>query len=606
MNPVNAFRLRLIMIAVLMAAGFALLAGKLWYEQIHFGERYRASISRQSVRRVRLPGLRGRIFTADYLLLADNAPSYNLVFYLNEMRRNSRRRTVENIRATAEKLSAALNRPDSLTEEAIRRHIKIAPGLPLVIYENLNEIELACAFQLMPQLPGIGVETEPVRRYPAGALASGVIGFARPRDPLEAPDRREYFYYFTDLVGKSGAERAFENSAGDNTTRGLRGEAGYELIQVDHLGFVSARELESEPPVTGNNVRLTLDSRAQAIGESLLAGKRGALVLLDADTGDTLALVSMPGFDLSRTTPVWTADYYRELRDDPARPMFARALQGAYMPGSILKPLVALAALKNGFDPATQLECDGASIVGGARISCANRYGHGKLDLIGAIEKSCNDYFIEMGVKVGLDQISAMLRDAGIGQATGLELGGTAGLCPSRSAKKQLYKHDWNIYDTALLSIGQGMILVSPVQAARYTAALANGGRLPDVHVLKEVTDDTGQVLFATRPRLAEPWVLPEGALETVKEGMFQVVNSPLGSGREARSTLLNIYGKTGTAEVDTRAGRINNTWFAAFGTYRDRRYALVILIEEGRSGGHSCAPLAKEFFERYLKDRTL
>lgn len=601
MNEENLFRLRLLIVAFFMFCGFGVLAGKLWYEQIRGGERYRASIARQSVRRVRLSGLRGRIFTSDYLLVADSAPRCNLVFYLQEMRLPSLSRTVKNIRATAAEVSAVLKRPDTLTEERIWKHIRTLPGEPLEVYRDLDDVELALVFRLMARFPGLGVEAEPVRRYPEGAFAAGVIGYARPSDVRGEPDRRDFFYYHADLTGRSGVERVMEHFRGGLAESGLRGAPGCELIQVDHLGFVSARQLEKVPPVNGNHVVLTLDSRAQKLGEKLLAGQTGALVLLDADTGAALALVSSPSYDLGRVSPVWRTEYYQELLDDPAKPLFARAFQGTYTPGSIMKPLVALAALNDGFDPATVIDCDGRSLVGGAKISCNNRWGHGPLTLKGALEKSCNDYFIEMGVKLGMEKIAAMFQAAGIGQAAGLEIGGSVGLLPRRELKNRRFRGPWNSYDTALISIGQGLVLLSPVQAARFTAALANGGRLVTVHLLKEIVSDTGRVLYRQNPAPAPPWSLREGALETVREGMFRAVNSPGGSGRNAHSDKLVIYGKTGTAEVDVGPRRINNTWFIAFTSYRGRRYALAVLIEEGRSGGRDCAPLAKEFLERFL-----
>ena len=205
MTPVNSFRVRLLIVAALMLAGFSILIFKLWYEQIHFGERYRKSITRQSVRRVRLPGMRGKIFTADYLLLADNVPGYNLVFYLQEMRLNSRKKTIENIRNIAQKMANELNRPDNLSEKAIRRHITTRPGLPLVIYENLSDIELARAYQLMPQMPGMGIEVETLRNYPQKDMASHIVGFTRPEDANDAPDRKNYAYYQADFEGKSGS-----------------------------------------------------------------------------------------------------------------------------------------------------------------------------------------------------------------------------------------------------------------------------------------------------------------------------------------------------------------------------------------------------------------
>ena len=601
MNPINSFRVRLLIVAAIMLAGFSVLIFKLWYEQIHFGERYRKSITRQSVRRVRLPGMRGKIFTSDYLLLADNEPGYNLVFYLQEMRLNSRKRTIENIRNIARRMANELNRPDSLSEKAVNRHITTRPGLPLIIYKNLSPIELARAYQLMPQMPGMGIEVETLREYPQKDMASLTIGFARPEAADEAPDRKDFSYYRADFEGKSGVERAFDNSAGNKYIPGLHSQAGYELMQVDHLGYVNARRLEYLAPTAGSNIVLTLDSRAQKLGEKLMRNQRGALVLLNADTGEILAVVSTPRMDISLITPEWKSNYYAKLLQDPGLPMFDRAVSGSYMPGSIVKPLAALAALKNGVTPDRIIECDGRSIIQGARISCANRYGHGKLNMLEAIERSCNDYFIEIGLELGAEKLAAMYADGGIGEPTGLETGGTRGMNPAKRIKSSRYK--WRKYDTANISIGQGMILLSPLQAARFTAALANGGKLMKLTLLKEVCDDQGKVLFHNTPQVEKEWVLPENALDIVRQGMYQVVNSNYGSGKSAKSGLLKIYGKTGTAEVDTRNGRINNTWFTCFTEKNNTRYALTILVEEGKSGGRNCAPLAKQFLETYLKD---
>ena len=601
MSPVNVFRTRLLIVAALMLAGFSVLIFKLWYEQIHFGERYRKSITRQSVRRVRLPGMRGRIFTADYLLLADNTPGYNLVFYLQEMRLNSRKRTIENIRNIARKMANELNRPDSLDERSIRRHITTRPGLPLVIYKNLSGIELARAYQLMPQMPGVGIEVETLRNYPQKDMASLTIGFTRPEAAENAPDRKEYAYYQADFEGKSGVERAFDQTVGNQYIPGLHSQPGYELMQVDHLGYVNARRLEYLAPTAGSNIVLTLDSRAQKMGEQLMRNQRGALVLLNADTGEVLAMVSSPRMDISRTTPAWKKDYYDELTQNPGLPMFDRAIRGSYMPGSIVKPLVALAALKNGFDPERKIECDGRTIIQGARISCANRYGHGEMDMVTAVERSCNDYFIETGLELGVEKLSEMYFDAGIGESAGLEIGGSRGLNPASRVNSKKYK--WRKYDTANVSIGQGMVLVSPLQAARFTAAIANGGKLMKCTLLKEVYDDKGKLLFRNQPQIIKQWQLPEKALEIVHKGMYQVVNSNQGSGKSAKSDQLVIYGKTGTAEVDTRHGRINNTWFSCFTEKNNTRYALTILVEEGRSGGRNCAPLAKKLLEEYLRE---
>lgn len=603
MTPINTFRTRVLILSVILLAGFGILLFKLWYEQIHLSERYKRSISRQSVRRIRMPGMRGRIFTSDYLLLADNAPRYDLVFYLQEMRRNSRKRTIKNIRAVASKMAAELNRQDNLTKEKILKHIRTQPAMPLIIYKNLSEVELARVYQLMPQMPGIGIEAAVVRNYPQGSLASLVLGYTRMEDVAEAVDRKDYFYYHPAFEGKSGVERAFDTIAGKQSVPGLQSQPGYELMQVDHLGYVSARRLEYAPPLAGSNIILTLDSRAQQLGEKLMRGKRGALVLLNADNGEVLALVSSPQMDVSRTTPFWSMAYYRELLKDPGKPMFNRAIMGSYMPGSIVKPIVALTALQNKWDPTQRIKCDGRSIVANTRISCANRYGHGELDMVEAIERSCNDYFIELGLFLGPERLAEGYSAAGIGGVTGIEIAGSSGTNPRRFINSE--KYTWRDNDTALISIGQGKITLSPLQAARFTAAIANGGTLYETRLLKEVYDDKGNLLFRNKPHMTTCWNLPEGALDLVHRGMYQVVNSNTGSGKSAKSAALTIYGKTGTAEVDTPKGRIKNTWFTAFTEHEKQKYALVVMVEEARSGGRDCAPLGKEFFESYFRSRN-
>ena len=202
---------------------------------------------------------------------------------------------------------------------------------------------------------------------------------------------------------------------------------------------------------------------------------------------------------------------------------------------------------------------------------------------------------------LGIEKLAAMYTQAGIGQPTGLETGGTRGLNPAGSFDNSKYK--WRNYDTALISIGQGRILLSPLQAARFTAAIANGGKLMEVQLLKEIYDDRGKLIFRNQPQIAVQWDLPAGALELVQQGMYQVVNAPRGSGKSAAGGKFTIYGKTGTAEVDTAQGRINNTWFTSFTRAGSSCYALTILVEEAKSGGRNCAPLAKEFFDRYLGD---
>lgn len=602
--------IRILLFGALIAAGFLVLWIKLYIEQIETAETYMGRVVRQSVRRIRIPARRGKIYSSDRKLLAGNSAECNLLFYPEEMREAGRRsRTVSYIYRAAEVIARAIGRSNPLTETAIERHLNTRPGLPLTVFRNLTPQELARALESSRKLRGVDFIADESRTYPEGRLAAHLIGSTRLESPQQASDRKEFFYYVPDPIGREGLERAFDRipDGGEDPAAplGLRGRPGYSLVQVDHLGFIRQSLIEKIEPRHGNNLILTLDSRAQQIAESLIDGERAALVLLDASNGDVLAAASSPGYDLGRFTPVLTPGYYRSLLDNPDRPLINRALFEIYPPGSILKPLVALAFLNSGVDPAEKTNCDGGTPIGNASIRCASwRYGgHGPLDMVGALAHSCNDYMVEHALKIGFEPIAAMLDSAGIGRKTGIELPESRGIAPSDRYKRRVYGYGWNRFDTGLLSIGQGIISITPLQAAVFTAALANGGTVWRPHLGLRVVDAYGNPLYERVPEATGHLESTPEALETVRRGMFEVVNTPTGSGREAAVPGLEIYGKTGSAEIGTgvRGNLRLITWFIAFTSWKGRTYALALMVEGGRSGGRTCAPLAAEFFRRYL-----
>ena len=269
-----------------------------------------------------------------------------------------------------------------------------------------------------------------------------------------------------------------------------------------------------------------------------------------------------------------------------------------------MKVLVALAMLNNGHDPAKLIDCPGYAVVGNSKIRCASRYGHGELDLEDAIKHSCNTYMIKGTEKLPMEEIAKVMKSAGIGSDTGIETGESAGLLPSREAKARRYRgyeKRWNAFDTALISIGQGMVMVTPLQAANIAAAFANGGIWYKVHLLDRITDHLGRRLMKTLPEVGGKLPGSRENIETIRRAMFKVVNSPDGSGRRARRAGLEIYGKTGSAESGPRDNRIVTTWFIAYVKYKNKTYASALVYEEGRSGGSDCAPLTGAFFERFL-----
>ena len=588
--------------AFFLLCGLITVTIALFFNQVKGGTKYIESIKNQSIRSIRIPSKRGRIISSDLKILASNQPSFELVFYLEEMRQPGfLSKTRKHIYKCVQEVSKVLNRPIPLKLEDIKKHINLKPGLPLVVFENLSTKDAAIAMEWANHKRGIDIQISEKRHYPFGNLAAHILGYTRMDSPLGAHDRKAYSYYLPDVIGKEGVEKAFDNLKESNM--GLCGIPGYSLVQVDHLGFIKRNLIDKIEPVNGLNLVLTIDSRAQKLAEDVLVNNRGAIVLIEANTGDVIAAASNPQYSLEEFNKPISSARYKEIINKNGSPMLNRAFQGTYTPGSILKPLIGLAFLESGVDPEEMLDCDGGTDINEAHIKCASYRigGHGELNIIGAMEKSCNDYMIEHGLKLGANKMREILFAAGIGQKTGIELTEAKGNYPTEELKRKLYKQKWTSYDTALLSMGQGIITVTPLQAALFCAALANGGKLMTPHIGLKLTDQEGNTRIERKVEVRNTLPVSKKNLDIIVKGMHEVVNSPTGSGRRAKVDGLTIYGKTGSAEIGSRKNRKINAWFIAFTKYLDKTYALALVIEDATSGGLDCAPLAGGLLRDYI-----
>ncbi len=608
MNRPFAGRGRLLVLAALMLLGFLALGIKLFQEQFFRGETYHADISRQSIRRIRIPALRGRIYTADLLPLAENADSCSLFLYPEELRiPGGRRKTIARIQTIARDLARAIGREAELDEKEILRHLEVSPGLPMELFRHLTPQEQAWALECARGIGGISLEFVMERAYPRGRLACHLIGYTRKEHRDEAEDKDDYsrFYYVGDESGKAGLEAALDRPAWlPENIRGLRGRPGSSLVQVDNLGFIRQTLIEQVEPLNGNHVILTLDAKAQKLGEDILAERPGAFVLLDGISGDVLAAASSPGYDLAEFTPKLLHAYYQSLLENTEKPLFNRVLSGTFPPGSIVKPLVALALQKAGVSPDEKILCDGYSRIGNQSIRCASYRsgGHGEVDMETALERSCNSYFIQMTLRFGVDILRETYRAAGLGQSVDLELANARGEIPDPDLKFRRKQGRWSSFDTGLASIGQGMLTLTPLQAALFAAALGNGGKVPQPHLLKAIVDQSGTELFRRGAATTSVLLGTPEMLEVVSRGMHRVVNAPTGSGRAAKNSVIELYGKTGSAELGSITDRTQDVWFICYGRHKGRLYAAAMVLQRGRSGGSDCAPLIAEFFRRYLE----
>lgn len=604
---------RLYILAALMVGALLLLATRLWQVQLRHGGEHTRATMRQSVRPIRLNAVRGRIFAAGGEVLVDNRALVDAVYHLAEMRQPGRpSRTVAYIMEQTQRLAGLLGRPIPIVKAQLERHLTVQPALPMTVFRDLDARELAILAELMPPVPGLEIVSRAERYYPRSGLASHLLGHTGRERPESTAEMSQYpvFYATPELHGWAGLEKQYDQE--------LAGVAGSRLVRVSALGYVHDDIGTPVPPRNGNDLILTIDIRAQLAAERVLDGPgyEGALVVVEVDTGAVLAMASVPGFDLSRVDSAhYDSAYYKGLSTDhERRPLLNRAML-SYTPGSILKPLIALAALDAGvLQPDAIYECTGAYALGPeSRIRCWMRTGHGPLDLVHGIEGSCNPYFIAAGVAAGIDRIEPVLAAAGIGARPAIDLPpqqparAERGICPSRDFFQRVSRsrRRWITADTAFLSIGQGVIGVSPMQAALYAAAIANGGSVYRPFLVRCVKRPDGKEVGATVPVVDHRFPARPEHLALIRQGMYEVVNSDRGTGKNARNAVLSLCGKTGTAEVGAGDERYHDTWFIGFGPVENPRYAIALLVEHGESGGRTAALLAGRFFERWLGPGT-
>ncbi|MBN1557551.1 MAG: penicillin-binding protein 2 [Lentisphaerae bacterium] len=582
--------LRVKVTAGVMLLALGVLAAVLWRVQVARAPDYRSSLYRQSVRRVRLPAIRGAIRDRYGRMLADNRPSYCIAVYVEELRRPGRiERTIDAVEDVIRSVSGIVNLPREVDRDEIERHIRMRRPLPLLIWKDIGPAALARWCESDVHLAGVDIYVEPVRAYPHGALASHVLGYVGRAEPANGEAGGAYHYYLPEMEGKYGVEKTY-NAV-------LAGEAGGRLLRVDASGFKHG-EIGEREPAAGRDLFLTLDVRIQRLLEETLGDIRGAAVVLDPRNGDVLALASRPDFDPSDFSPAIAPDAWRRLTTDPGQPFFNRAITGTYAPGSTFKPVVSLAALENdraGGD--TVFGCPGYFEVGGVRFHCWRRSGHGKLAMREALEQSCNAYFCQLGLQCGYERIYHMAEALGLGRETGIDLPSeAAGLLPN-SAWKERYRGDsWRAGDTCNASIGQGALAFTPVQMAMFAATLANGGTVyrPRVRLVPGRAGDVCNVMH---------WA-PE-TLAVVRGGMRDVVMAPHGTGRRAYVEGVVMAGKTGTAEHGPREARRKYGWMILFAPYEAPRFAVAMVVEDAVSGGTTVAPRLHALMEGIFGDES-
>ena len=594
-NPrfvIDAFVIRVGLLALVAFLLFSVLVIRLWNMQVIRSADYKYKDRKQSARRIRIPAMRGEILGRDGTPIVRNRPSFNVLFHPGEMTTERSRDQAKFIMDKADQVAAVLGRYNPLTLENVRRHLNYQPGLPLTAFKDLTDEERGRLDELFPPVRGLEVTAEPMREYPFGSLAAQLIGYVGNEDPSGADDRREYFYYLPSLEGRSGLEYQYNEK--------LSGKAGSQFVMVNRNGFVHEQLEDPTPPENGYDLRLTLDIDGQLAAERALKGHLGAIVVMSADSGAIRVMASSPTFPPADFVPSISRTRFRDLNEDPGKPFLNRATQGSYMPGSTIKPLTALAGLESGIPDTKTYDCEGRTPLGYRDgIHCTGI--HHELDMRRAIMKSCNVYFVELGVETGIDALSRMFESAGIGRKTGIEIAERAGYLPKDGPS-------WNENETAYVSIGQGKVEVTPLQAAVFYGAIANGGTMYKPYLIDHMYDHdrlSGNRLsvYDAVPFKTGRLAASAKSLEVVREGMYLVVHDSGGSGRRGNIKSAELYAKTGTANVGTGANATKNTWFNGFVKHprTGELLSFAAVIEHGDSGGGTTAPVVAEMFTEWF-----
>ncbi|NOY70619.1 MAG: penicillin-binding protein 2 [Deltaproteobacteria bacterium] len=580
---------------------FIILAARLFYLQVLNGESFLKTSENNFLRRLVIDPMRGMIFDRSGRLVVDNRPSFDLEIIPKD---------AKNIGLVAECLSRFI----PLSKTDILQKIKKQSGLygfrPVLIKKDIGRDLMGVILSHRLQMPGVRIHVAACRQYVYDGLAAHLIGYLGEINARELADGRYPEKRPGDFVGRRGIEKVFE--------RLLSGKPGSRMVQVDATGQV-VHELRRRPQKAGDNVFLTIDLNLQQEAAALLSDKTGAIVAMDPENGEILAMASSPAFDQNAFVSGLSSDQWKTLSSDPRRPLQDKAVQGLYPPASTYKIITAMAALEEGIcDTKKRIFCPGYYKFGNRNYRCWKAQGHGYMNIIDAITQSCDVFFYHMGKDLGVDRLAWYARACGLGSKTGIVLEHeSSGLVPTAEWKKRRTNISWQAGETLSVAIGQGANLVTPIQMAVLISAIANGGTLFRPRIVRTVESAGGVIVKETEPGIKGRIPASPETIEVIKEGLKKVVNGKGGTGYwHVRSKQVVICGKTGTAQVRSRKtgeesaeGKNQgltqpHAWFIGYAPENKPRIAVAVLIEHGGHGSSSAGPVARQVILSYLKNQ--
>lgn len=607
-DEVRQFRDRVILFYGAVAFFLFLIVLRLFYLQIIQGEELRRFSESNRLKKERLLPTRGVISDRNGKVIVDNRAAFDVILLSQYYPFDEE---------TDARLAKALGVSPAELERKIAK-VRDRPTFhPFLLKADVSKDVIAAIETDAEKFPGIDIETTVQRRYPLGDFASQLLGYIAEVDNTDIKRNRKSKFVMGDFIGKAGIERQYDTI--------LRGTNGVGYVEVDAMGRRKLANVDSTKllgyvtqtdPIPGTAMELTIDAELEKVAADAFRqrGFRGSVVAIDPRSGEVLALVNEPSYDPAViSTREIDSRVWVQLSTNKERPLRNRAIQDHYPPGSTFKIFMALAGLNEGVVNAnTTVTCPGFMQFGNRRFNCWKR--HGLVDFTKAIRESCDVFFYQTGIQLGIDQIAKYARLYGLGAQTGIALPGEQrGLIPDSEWKQKTYHQPWHPGETVSVSIGQGYVATTPLQLVNAFAAVGNGGFLYRPYLVRKIESEEGKVSKEFKPELIRKIEIPAEMVERVKEGLFEVVNRPGGTAVRSFSPLTEISGKTGTAQVRATIKKKCETldvadrhhgWFVGYAP-RENPEIAVVAIAEHSCHGSAPGPVVKEVIEAYFRKKN-
>ena len=562
---------------------FTVLSFRLFQMQILNQEAYEEKSADNSIKAIEQIPFRGVFYDRNLKVMVDNIPAYTL--------RITPADYDQKLNPLIDKI---LSSDSGYVSSILKKNRIYSKYIPIRIKRGIEFEIVSWIEENQEHLPGVDYIVEMQRGYPIGIKGSHSFGYTKEISPNQLSKEKDY-YIPGDYVGHNGIEKQYEKD--------LRGIKGFNYVLVNskrkEIGKYKDGTVDKNS-IKGKDLVLSYDADVQKVAEEQMIGKRGAIVAIEPKTGEIIALVSAPDYDLNQFSYVTSKEFLQELYNDPDKPSFNRATMSLKPPGSTFKMLAAIAALEMGkITPSTTINC-GGGFTFGRFFKCHGN--HGSVNVIQAIEKSCNSFFYHLIYKIGLEKWKEYALKFGFASKTGIDIGEeTAGFIPGENYYVKMYGEKWPRSIMASLGIGQGEVSVTPLQLAKYVALIANNGSSFQPHIVKGYLDgQTQQIIPYKFPEIKTG--IRQEVFDIVKEGMFLVVNGA-GTATHIRMSDINISGKTGTAQ--NPHGK-DHALFVCYAPAEDPKIAIAVVVENVGFGGTHAAPIAKAMIEAYLKKETL